>query len=300
MKSRTYSTPAAFRTALEARLRQSGRADADFPRHRQLVVFERFLARIVVVFGPTAVLKGGLALELRLERARTTRDIDLRVTGSTDDILSRLQDAARRDLGDFMTFEVGADADHPEIQGEGMIYAGRRFRAECKLSGKVYGQPFGVDVGFGDPIHGEPDLHVAEDVLGFAGIAPPALRLYPVETHIAEKLHAYTLPRRRPNSRVKDLPDLALLSLTRDLRARDVRAALEQTFGFRATHAIPSSLPAPPPTWRAPYTALAREDELPWTTLDQVAGAAARFLDPVLGVGRGGRWDAHEQMWRTK
>ena len=49
---------------------------------------------------------------------------------------------------------------------------------------------------------------MAEDVLAFAGIAPPTLRLYPVETHIAEKLHAYTLPRPRPNSRVKDLPDL--------------------------------------------------------------------------------------------
>jgi len=33
---------------------------------------------------------------------------------------------------------------------------------------------------------------VAEDVLAFAGIAPPTLRLYPIETHIAEKLHAYT------------------------------------------------------------------------------------------------------------
>jgi hypothetical protein len=32
------------------------------------------------------------------------------------------------------------------------------------------------------------------------------LRLYPRETHVAEKLHAYTLPRRRENSRVRDLP----------------------------------------------------------------------------------------------
>jgi hypothetical protein len=27
----------------------------------------------------------------------------------------------------------------------------------------------------------------------FAGIAPPTLRLFPLETHIAEKPHAYTL-----------------------------------------------------------------------------------------------------------
>lgn len=72
-------------------------------------------------------------------------------------------------------------------------YDGLRFRAECKLAGKIYGQPFGVDLDFGDPIFGQPDIVVAEDVLAFAGVAPPTLRLYPIETHIAEKLHAYTI-----------------------------------------------------------------------------------------------------------
>ena len=153
-----------------------------------------------------------LVLELRVARARMTKDVDLRMTGSPVDMLMRLQAAGRRGLGDFMTFEVGPDDDHPEIQNDGMQYDGLRFRAECKLAGKLYGQPFGVDVAFGDPILGEPEVVVAEDVLAFAGIAPPTLRLYPIETHIAEKLHAYTMPRARPNSRVKDLPDLALLA----------------------------------------------------------------------------------------
>ena len=93
-----------------------------------------------------------------------------------------------------------------------MIYDGLRFQATCTMAGKPYGQPFGVDVGFSDPILGAPDVVTAEDRLGFAGITPPTLRLYPIETHIAEKLHAYTLPRARPNSRLKDLPDLALLA----------------------------------------------------------------------------------------
>jgi hypothetical protein len=39
---------------------------------------------------------------------------------------------------------------------------------------------------------------MAEDVLAFAGIPPPRLRLYPIEMHIAEKLHAYTMPARGP------------------------------------------------------------------------------------------------------
>ena len=218
MTVRTYSSPEAFKQALEQRLRASAKTGSLFARKRQLLVFDRFLARIAVVLGDAATLKGGLVLELRLERARTTKDVDLRMMGSPNDVLTRLQEAARRDLSDFMTFEVGPDADHPEIKGDGIQYEGLRFRAESRLAGKLYGQPFGVvlsvDVAFGDPIIGEPDLVTAEGILSFAGIPPPTLRLYPVETHLAEKLHAYTLPRTRPNTRVKDLPDIALLATT--------------------------------------------------------------------------------------
>ena len=245
MTTRKYASPEAFKQALEQRLRAATKTGAAFARKRQFVVFDRFLARIVQVLGNTVTLKGGLVLELRLDRARTTKDIDLRLTGSADDVLARLQEAARLDLGDFFTFEVGPDADRPEIQGDGMIYDGLRFQATCTMAGKPYGQPFGVDIGFGDPILGKPDVVTAEDTLGFAGIAPPTLRLYPIETHIAEKLHAYTLPRARPNSRLKDLPDLALLAGVRSLEAERVRAALEQTFGFRKTHDLPVDAAGP-------------------------------------------------------
>ncbi len=85
-------------------------------------------------------------LELRLDRARTTKDVDLRVTGSPDKLLVNLQQAGRQDLGDFMTFEVNPDAEHPTIENDGMQYEGQRFRAECRLAGKLYGQRFGVDV----------------------------------------------------------------------------------------------------------------------------------------------------------
>jgi hypothetical protein len=54
-----------------------------------------------------------------------------------------------------------------------MKYDGFRFRAEAKLAGKLYGQRFGVDVAFGDPILDAPETVVADDVFGFAGVAPP-------------------------------------------------------------------------------------------------------------------------------
>jgi hypothetical protein len=263
-----------------------------------LLVFDRFLARIVAVLGDAATLKGGLVLELRLERARTTRDVDLRLTGSADDVLARLQAAARLDLGDFLAFEVGPDAEHPEIQNEGMQYDGMRFQAECRLAGRPYGDPFGVDVAFGDPIFGPPETVVAEDVLAFAGITPPTLRIYPIETHIAEKLHAYTMPRTRPNSRVKDLPDLALLASAKPLDAGRLRAALEQTFAFRQTHVLPPILPAPPATWETAYAAMSREDQLRWATLAEVTVAATAFLNPVLAGGSSGTWDSDNWTWK--
>ena len=297
MTVRTYSSPEAFKQALEQRLRTSAKSGADFARKRQLLVFDRFLARVVAVLGDTAMLKGGLVLELRLKRARTTKDVDLRMVGPADDILARLQEAARRDVADFMAFEVGPDDDHPEIQNDGMPYDGLRFRAECRLAGKLYGQPFGVDVAFGDPILGEPEVIVAEDVLAFAGIAPPTLRLYPIETHIAEKLHAYTMPRRRPNSRVKDLPDIVLLATAQALDAKRLRAALDQTFTFRKTHPLPALLPDPLSAWATPYAAMAREDRLAWPTLDDVTTAAKAFLDPVLAGDLDATWVPDTWAW---
>ena len=182
MTGRSYSSPKAFKEALEQRLRSASKNGVDFARRRQLLVFDRFLARVVAVLRDTVLLKGGLVLELRLERARTTKDIDLRVTGSPENVLARLQEAGRRDLGDFMAFEVGRDMDHPAIQNDGMKYEGLRFRAECRLAGKLYGQPFGVDVAFGDPILGDPAIVMADDVLAFARIAPPVLPICPIDS----------------------------------------------------------------------------------------------------------------------
>jgi hypothetical protein len=296
MTVRTYASPEAFKQALEARLRSLA-ARGPINRRRQLLVFDRFLARVLAVLGEAAILKGGLVLELRLERARTTKDVDLRLMGSSENILEKLQEAGRRDLGDFMTFEIQPDPDHPEIQNEGAQYDGFRFRADCKLAGKLYGQRFGVDVAFGDPILGSPEVVVAEDTLGFAGVTPPEHRIYPIETHIAEKLHAYTLPRSRMNTRVKDLPDIALLATVKRLSSQRLREALEQTFAFRKTHSLPSKVQDPPTEWVVPYEAMAREDELSWATLDDVTRAAQAFLDPVLARNLTRVWDPTAWTW---
>ncbi|MFP2927433.1 nucleotidyl transferase AbiEii/AbiGii toxin family protein [Pyxidicoccus sp. 3LG] len=239
-------------------------------------------------------------LEFRIHGARVTKDIDLRLTGAVENLHARLEEAGRLKLGDFMTFEVHPDANHPELRNEGMKQEGFRFRAECMIGDRPYGDVFGVDVAFGDPLLSEPDVTVTEDVLGFAGVAPARVRLYPVETHIAEKLHAYSLPRTRPNTRVKDLPDLALLALVGTLEATRVRAALVETFTYRGTHPLPDITPAPPETWGSAYAALAERDRLPWKTLDGVITVVRAFLDPVLAGGLDASWEPHTASWRAR
>lgn len=105
------------------------------------------------------------------------------------------------------------------------------------------------------------------------------------------------MPRDRPNSRVKDLPDLVLLGTIRRLDAERVRAALGQTFDFRGTHPLPAALPKPPDAWVAPYARMAEDNELRWRSLPEVFAAASAFLDPVLAGGLRGSWIVEDWMW---
>lgn len=91
MTNSRYATPAAFKQALEQRLRNNSASGVDLARRRQLVVFERLLARVHIAADDTVILKGGLVLELRLQRARTTKDVDL-----------DLGDGSRRDVGQWV------------------------------------------------------------------------------------------------------------------------------------------------------------------------------------------------------
>jgi hypothetical protein len=288
----------AFKTAVEHRLMERARRlNLEVNRQRQLFVFDRYLARLTTVFKDAMVLKGGLAIELRLDRARTTKDIDLRMVGDPDALLGRLQEAGRLDLGDFLAFEVQPDPDHPEIDAEGMQYQGLRFRADARMAGKRYGGPFGLDVAFAEPLHGQPELLTGAAFLDFVGIPPVTVAVYPLETHLAEKLHAYTQPRKRPNSRVKDLPDIALLATSREIEADGLRSAIRRTFDHRATHAVPAALPDPPEMWGPVYARIAEEDGLRWHTLDEALSAVRAFLDPVLR-GDSGRWDPETWAWK--
>ena len=91
--TRDYRTAAAFKQALEQRLRTASTSGVDFARRRQLVVFDRFLARIALELGDAVTLKersvariaavvGAIAVQLRratplVLAGHHERDIDL-------------------------------------------------------------------------------------------------------------------------------------------------------------------------------------------------------------------------------
>ena len=84
--------------------------------------------------------------------------------------------------------------------------------------------------------------------------------MIPREQQFAEKLHAYTLPRKgAANSRVRDLVDMVLLVQSGTLAKAKVAEAIRVTFDRRGTHAVPKMLPQPPTDWQKPYDALAKE-----------------------------------------
>lgn len=104
------------------------------------------------------------------------------------------------------------------------------------------------------------------------------------------------LPRPRPNTRVKDLPDIALLGVIQPMDAGRLRITLAQTFEYRGTYTVLSSVPNPPASWSTPYRELARENELAWTTLEELTVAVGAFLNPVL-AGKDGVWRPAEWVW---
>lgn len=115
--TRSYPNAAAFRQALEARLRNIAQErGVQIQGLRLKVAIERLLARLFDRDDPPWLLKGGYAMELRFRpRARTTRDVDLtigdpvqpaRLRRRLDEVHEELQSAAGRDLGDYFEFII--------------------------------------------------------------------------------------------------------------------------------------------------------------------------------------------------
>jgi len=288
-----YRSGGAFRQALEDRLRsQSVQEGIPLVRLRKAVVFERFLARLMLAQPGAWLLKGGLALQWRLGNvARTTQDVDLLLTRPEQDVHAALVRAALLDLGDWFRFLVQQPAS------EAATPAGARFLVQALLDGRPF-ERFHVDIGWGDPVVEPAEWLAAPSLLGFAEIPPILILCYPLSQQLAEKVHAYTLPRRAgDNSRVKDLVDMLLMAKAASFRGSALRQALFATFEARRTHALPERLPDPPPAWAVPFHEMSRSMGMKEQTLAAAIVAICSFLDPILQNQPQEEWDPVAWAW---
>jgi predicted nucleotidyltransferase component of viral defense system len=263
-------------------------------QHR--VAFERLLAR----FGPSAdwVLKGGFALELRYGwDSRPTNDIDLRGASNLHAALEQVRAVLAEPAGaDHFGFELAAAGQ--DLQGA--PGGSHRLQVHARLAGETFAR-FHIDISSGDALVAMPDMLQGSNLLGFAGIVPIRFPVYPVVQHLAEKLHAYTLPRDQPNTRVKDLVDLVTLVALEVIEGDALTAAVRATFVVRGSHALPTKLPPPPVEWMVPYARLVSGSPVPMIAdLNAGFSLAAAFRGPLLKGAVGGHcWNPREREWHN-
>lgn len=264
-----YASAAAFRQAIEERIRSQTAEGADPMRLRRQIVFERVLARLVRNQPGVWVLKGGVALEARFrERARTTKDLDLAVADSittVDALRDRVVDALAIDPdGDW--FRLRLD----RATGLAADQAGRpgwRLTVRADLDGREFAT-VRVDVVVRTEEIASTERIRLPNSLEFAGLPPVEVEAVDRDQHFAEKLHALTREYGdRTSTRVKDLTDLVLLIETGIEPSPNLRATAEHVFETRGTHPVPTEIPAPPASWGASYSAQAAEIDLRATTL---------------------------------
>jgi hypothetical protein len=291
-----YESGASFRRALEDRLRLiSLQTAVPLLRLRKMTVFDRFLARLIQDQPSGWVIKGGLALQLRLaNRARTTKDIDVLLTAPHRDLHQALVRAALLDLGDWFQFEV----ERPSTDLPSGAVGEARFPVRGLIDGRRF-ETFHVDIGWGDPLVEPAEKLATPALLAFADIPPTQVPCYPLTQQIAEKVHAYTRPHvAGQSSRVKDLVDILLMAGIREMDGRLLYQALQATFSARETHPLPTHLADAPSTWSVAFRRLAEETGLDCRTVAEGGAAVREFLDPVLRGAAAGTWNPAKWTWQ--
>jgi hypothetical protein len=259
----TYDTPHAFRTALEQRLQnRSKETGVPLDRLRRRVMFERLVARLERSEPGSWVLKGGMALEVRLgDQARLTKDVDLGLRETSTDsaaLQERLSKALEEDLdADGFRFEVGIVKQRRE-DGAGQV----SWHAPVKLS--LAGREFG---GIGVDISPRPyeltttDRKTIPTALDFAGIEPVEMEVVDIHRHVAEKFHAMLRTYADgESSRVRDLVDLMLILVHEELDLRVLADTIRTVWQERDDVEPPTAFPGVPEGWPARYEQLASDN----------------------------------------
>ncbi len=286
--SKKYTTPEAFRSALEARIKRDRKDNESLELARRKVSFEAFLLRIKPS-GCALILKGGFALHLRYDAGvRPTKDLDVAVQEQDADKLeaSEIEERMRRTLetiatvprDDFFSFTIGESmAD----LGLGREFVGFRFSVQARIGSRLF-DSFHMDVTAGDAIISPFDQLPVGQSFEFAGLAAGEVSTIREGQHFAEKLHAYCRDRGgKKNSRVKDLFDMAFF-IHQGVTHTQVAEVIDEVFRMCGNTPMPQMLTAPPDSWRQPFEAMAKENGLTNSTMDDAFRAVSSFYSQIL------------------
>jgi hypothetical protein len=257
-----YGSPAAFRAALEQKIRtESKAASVSADDLKRQICFDRFLARLD--FERYTVV-GGYSLEIRFPDLKRTRDIDMALTdaliASSDPkhIPDRLEADLRRytqeDLNDNFSFVIESAhtlAGPPE--------GGHRYHFTAMLAGREY-HKFHVDLRVQSVHILPPEMAKAPNKLGFSDAENKQIALAQREEIFADKLEAYTKPRLNANSRVRDLIDMNVL-ISSGLDDRKIKQAVSTIFKQHG-RSVPDKLDPPPEQWQRQFTMITESRNL--------------------------------------
>jgi predicted nucleotidyltransferase component of viral defense system len=233
-------------------------------------MFERIVARLQSAEPGSWVLKGGMALEVRLsDDARLTKDIDLGLRDEVEDgeaLHDRLVEVLSRDAdGDGFELQVSV----PEtLSADGGGHVTWRAKVAVRLAGKPFG---GIQIDVSPRAHEllATDRLPLSNSLEFAGVPTTTIEIIDVHRHAAEKYHAmFRDYGERDNSRFRDLVDLVILIEHQELTASLVAQAAMEVWSERDGTTPPRAVPSLPVAWPDRYEQSADEHELDARSFD--------------------------------
>lgn len=288
-----YHSPAAFRTALKARLSAIAKQDPRYTVNelQRQFAYDRILSRCFATEDALRwVLKGAGALLARLPEARHSKDIDLYYTeraAGIEEATAALRAAADRDIGDHFRFEVTKTTALQERA------KGRRLHLSAYLGG-LYAT-FHVDVVVGSAMSGQPDTVPPLTPLHVEGLVRPPYRAFPLPDHCADKLCAVIGTHEQAgstyvSSRVKDLVDLALIARSQPIDGPALRAAILTGTTHRGLP-MPIAFAVPDRNaWRGGFDKMIAGAPADALNFDDAVKLVKQFLDPVLAGPITDRW----------
>lgn len=230
---------------------------------------------------PVFLLKGGVAMELRLKlRARTTKDYDAAFRARADEVLDLLDEALR---GSYNNFTLIRDAPE-DIRNTGAM----RLRLRLSYKGREWGS---VKLELA-PVEGQMGTELDRvEAAPVDGLQVPVLQVVScvsVRYQVAQKIHACTevFGAGADNDRFRDVMDIVLVEdLVRgEVGLTRTREACIDIFTVRAKHDWPPQVTVYE-SWREPFRQLARDNAFQPDNIDEAAEQLGRLITDIDAAG---------------